>query len=433
MDYRVADLKLRNAKPRATNYELALGGGLSARIAADGSAKTIYWRGKRDGRVIRVKMGNYPATTVREAADKALETHAAVKNGVGPNLKARRERAGSGAPVTVRDATERFVAEHLKVKAGARWGAEAARMLDRDVLPEIGSNRLADVTRVELVSLVDCKAAELRKAGATRKNGSGVAANRLVAVLGKFFAVCVDKGWLAASPAIRLPKPVREAKRERVLTAVEIGEAWNALQDAQTDESMPGVYARVLSLLALTGCRASEITGLRRGAVDLEAGTLAVVKGKTSASRRVLPLSAAARVLLVETCDGVSDGAALLFPMPRARKQIPSNAISKACRALVKRLGHKSWTPHDLRRSVTTELHELGVDYGVVKRITGHVGADVHASVYDRSRQTEKMRAALELLDRHILACAAKVENPKESNVVALRTGQSSIAGLTCT
>ena len=37
-------------------------------------------------------LGDYPATTVREAADKALETHAAVKNGVDPNLKARRDR-----------------------------------------------------------------------------------------------------------------------------------------------------------------------------------------------------------------------------------------------------------------------------------------------------------------------------------------------------
>ena len=83
-----------------------------------------------------------------------------------------------------------------------------------------------------------------------------------------------------------------------MLTAVEIGEAWNAMQDAQSGGSMPGVYARVLVLLVLTGCRASEITGLRRGAVDLEAGTLAIVKGKTAASRRVLPLSAAARVLV---------------------------------------------------------------------------------------------------------------------------------------
>jgi integrase len=119
----------------------------------------------------------------------------------------------------------------------------------------------------------------------------------------------------------------------------------------------------------------------------------------------------------------VSDGDALLFLKPRARKQIPSEDISKACRALVKRLGHKNWTPHDLRRSATTELHELGVDYGVVQRITGHVGADVHASVYDRSKQTEKMCAALELLERRILACGAKVGKLSENNVVALRAG----------
>jgi hypothetical protein len=70
---------------------------LSARIAADGSAKTIYWRGKKDGRVIRVKLGHYPAMTVRQAADDARKVHSSVRNGVDPNLKARRERRGDGS------------------------------------------------------------------------------------------------------------------------------------------------------------------------------------------------------------------------------------------------------------------------------------------------------------------------------------------------
>ena len=68
-----------------------------------------------------------------------------------------------------------------------------------------------------------------------------------------------------------MPKPVVEVKRDRVLKPAELGEAWIALQSALAgDDSMPLVYARVLGLLILTGARASEITGLRRSAVDLK-------------------------------------------------------------------------------------------------------------------------------------------------------------------
>ena len=213
MDLRTADLKVRNAKPKAVAYDLALGSGLSARIAADGLTKTLYWRGKLEGRVIRVRLGAYPAKTVSEAAADAAEVRSAARNGVDPNLKARRAAAGSDLPKSVRDAATRFENEHLGVETGAAWGAEAKRILRKDILPTIGAFLLTDVDRSALTTLVAKKAKDLKKGKRT-----GVAANRVAAVLGRFFSFCYDKGWIAISPAIRLPKPVSEVKRDRVLS-----------------------------------------------------------------------------------------------------------------------------------------------------------------------------------------------------------------------
>ena len=95
--------------------------------------------------------------------------------------------------------------------------------------------------------------------------------------------------------------------------------------------------------------------------------------------------------------------------------------ISKAARSLVGRLGHTRWTPHDLRRTLVTQLYELGVDGDVARRISGHVGTDVHSSVYDRSRQLDKMRAALVEYEGFIFSCTAKLEKLSENNVIALR------------
>ena len=423
MDFRKLERTIKTAPIKPTAYDLALAGGLSARIGADGSAKTLYWRGKKDGRVIRVRLGNYPAMSVEAAAAAALLVRSSVRNGDDPNLAARRKRAGAGSPVTVREAAERFASDHLAVKVGENWRTQAERIMKYDILPVLGTYRLADVRRTDLASLVDKKAAAMRKRG-----GRGVGANRIVAVLGRFFGFCADKGWLDASPALRLPKPVQEVKRERTLTEREIGTMWLALANpAEAATPMQDVYARVLQLLALTGCRASEITGLQRCHVDLENGTIEIVKGKTISSKRMLPLGPVGRTLLVSAIEAMGeagakgDSTAHVFPMPRTGGLLPSNDISKAARRLVADLEHKPWTPHDLRRTLITHLHEAGFDGDVARRIAGHAGVDVHAMVYDRSRQRDKMRDALEQYEKFVLASAEAIKAETKTNVVQLK------------
>ena len=198
---------------------------------------------------------------------------------------------------------------------------------------------------------------------------------------------------------------------------------------------MPAVYARALLLLMLTGCRASEITGLRRGAVDLESGKVEIVAGKTKKAKRDLPLGLAARALLINAVAALpkgGDGGAHLFTMPRghlmgktasrtrAAGAIDARDLSKSARRLVMALGHKRWTPHDFRRTLVTRLHEEGIDDGVVRRIAGHVGGDVHAATYDRSRQLDKVRAALTEYERYILKCADDSVEPAIDDVVLL-------------
>ncbi len=406
-----ADRLLRNAKPKEKAYELALGvGGLSAMIAADGETKTLYWRGKMGKRVIRARLGNYPDMTVSDALDAARKAHSAAQNDKDPNLEARRKREGTDAPITVREAADRYKTEHLDAKRGERWRAEAWRILEMDALPGLGHFRLADVSRTDLTSLVDKKAAAQRKAG--RK---GIAANRLVAVLGRFFRFCADKGWIAADPAARLPKAVEESARERVLSAAEMGVIWNALSDGEA----PAPYSKILALLALTGCRVSEITDLRRENVDLDSGSVTIAKGKTKDAARVLPVGPTARAMLAKLVES-ADKSGRLFSAPEGGA-VEVQAVSKAVRRLCAKLRQPRWTPHDLRRTLISELHEAGIGEGIVRRLAGHTAKDVHDAVYDRSKRLESIKSALAHYESHVLACAAAVKQSDESNVIALR------------
>jgi integrase len=416
---------LRDAKPRDKAYDLALSGGLSALVATSGE-KVFYWRGVFNGKGGRVRLGSYDAkgkndcltlAAARAEVRKIKDTKA---KGDDPRLEAKRKAAGADAASTVREAAERFKVEHLDAKRGERWRVEAWRILSKDVLGAKGlaDYPLADVTTADLSSLVARKAKALRAAG--RK---GVAANRLVAVLSRFFRFCEGKGWIASSPAVRLEKPAVEKPRDRVLSEGELGLLWSALRKG--DALKHAVYSDILSLLVLTGARVSEIALLRRGDVDLANGLIKLAErgGKTVDAKRTLPVGPSARVLLarfVEAAEQAADSPLFVSPAGGA---LDPHEVSKAAGGLVQRLGCGGFTPHDLRRTLISHLHEADFNEGIIRRLAGHKARDVHDAVYNRSERLEKVRDALEQYERHVAACALKIiaEPEGESNVVALR------------
>jgi integrase len=232
-----------------------------------------------------------------------------------------------------------------------------------------------------------------------------------VAVLGRFFRFGADKGWLETNPAIRLPKAVEEVSRERVLSAAELGAIWNALFDGEGH----AVYSQILALLALTGCRVSEIASLRREDIDLDAGTIKIAKGKTKDAARELPVGDTARAMLVKIAKSADPNGPLFSAPGGGAIDVPT--VGKAARRLCARLQYPRWTPHDLRRTLISELHEAGFGEGIIRRLAGHTAKDVHDSVYDRSKRLESIRKALEHYENHILDCAAEAKRRRKATL----------------
>ena len=65
--------------------------------------------------------------------------------------------------------------------------------------------------------------------------------------------------------------------------------------------------------------------------------------------------------------------------------------------------GKESWDVHDIRRTVQTELHELGVSSDVTERILNHKRRGVQ-QVYDRAKYREPKRKALQRWADHLTA-----------------------------
>lgn len=206
---------------------------------------------------------------------------------------------------------------------------------------------------------VDAYAAKRLKQKTRRKRPvSPACVNRELALLKSILRRACDDGKLPGVPRIRMLReppgraPLLDAEQERALVAA---------CDSQR--------LRMLVLLGIeTGCRLSELTGLRWRDLDLSAGILRVERSK-SGKRRDLPLSAVALDLLrTWRPDGVPAGRYVL-PTRSGRRWL---AAQRPWERATNAAGLAGWRLHDLRHVFASRAVMRGVDLLTVARLLGH-------------------------------------------------------------
>lgn len=238
------------------------------------------------------------------------------------------------------------------------------------------------------------------------KHGTG-SAKMAKSVISGILQQAVHDGVLSAN-ASRQVRPVKaqntgqrkgtgirteERDTERALTREERDElieiAYNAADaegiDPRTSRKLRAA-ADLLALMAGTGLRISEARTLRWESVDLHAGTVTVTKAKTRAGERTLNLPPWLRKRLRKR-QKATGKSGYVFPAPAPRVPDPERSWeqSNAAGAVADmfRLAGMPWaTPHTLRRTVATLLHEAGVPIARIADQLGHADPAMTASVY---------------------------------------------------
>jgi hypothetical protein len=137
---------ISGVKPRLgqVDYFDAKTRGLVLRVAPSG-VKTwcVFYTSPKDGKRARATLGHYPQTTLAEARARTLEAKGQLDEGIDPR------DVGSGA-ITVGQLAACYIAKHVRPNF-RRW-REKERRLAANVLPVIGSLKLADLHRREVTS-----------------------------------------------------------------------------------------------------------------------------------------------------------------------------------------------------------------------------------------------------------------------------------------
>lgn len=382
-------------------------------------SRTWYYFARIDGKLARIKLGEWPATGIAGARTRAGEVEAQIAAGKHPKAEQARERAAKREARTidqarlVRNVAAAWRKSHLPGLAKATQADYLRALAEFEAAH--GEDDIGALKRRTLIRWLD---------GVRERSPS--AANRAAVVLRLLFAYALDRFDLEASPARDIKNPARPRARKRFLDRDEIRILWRACERA----GYPYGYA--LQFALCTGQRSSEFGNITRR--DVDADGFWIQTANKSDQRIDIFLADHARAILKDCPNfgrtapyfSANGGATGIHP-DRWNKAIPRHIaphMEAAARELALPPIVKPWTPHDLRRTVRTGMTGWTlVSPDTAERSLNHAIGGLRA-VYDHADYKPHVAEAMRLWDAElglILAGEKSTREQKRANELAAR------------
>ncbi|MBL0935485.1 MAG: tyrosine-type recombinase/integrase [Rhizobiaceae bacterium] len=348
------------------------------------------------GRLRRINIGLHGALTPDLARTEAMKHLSQVRLGGNP-ANDRDQRKSS--PV-MKDFGKRFLADYVALHCKPSTYREYRRSVEMFINPKLGSHRIIDITRADVVELHQ-----------SMKN-IPYQANRTLGVLSVMFNVAHTWGVRTdgVNPCWKV-KRYKEVKRERYLTQDELARLGKVLREAHEEPEA----ANCIRLLLLTGCRLGEIQTLKWDYVDLGAGALRLPDSKTGA--KLVPIGKAA----IDALKSISKVTNNPYVITGKVEGQHLTDMQKPWRRLRKRAGLEGLRIHDLRHSFASDALQLGQDLTMIGKLLGHT--QVQTTARYAHLKTDPIRSAADTVSDAIALALARP-------VVASKSGDAQTAAL---
>jgi integrase len=367
-------------------------------IVRDDDGKIVSGR-----RLRRFTIGNARVLPLDEARQRAREI-------------LRRAEAGEDDPahpgVTV-PTFRSFVADYLERRRGS-WRpstyATQTRILGH-LNTRWGDRPINKIRQQDVQALIDDTAAR-----------APIQANRQLSALKALCADALRRGAIDASPVALMRPPSKERVRERALSDAEIALFWSAASE------IGGTFGLAFKLLLVTGQRRSMVRLMSWDELDLQRKVWTVAGSKMKAGKEhQVALSDLAMEILAEaksvaTSLGRPTDRGYVFSRSAKYDPIAGFAwVKTRMDQLMNKTAGKplaTWRLHDLRRTMTHGLAQLGFPPHVADRILAHSQGTIRgvAAVYNQYQYLDERRDALAAWGRKI----EEIIGRQPSNVTVL-------------
>ncbi len=396
--------------------------GLELRVSARGAKSwRLHYTRRSDGKRRVVGLGSYPTISL-----KAARTNA---KGLQNEVQSAEIRADPAAKVQAIRQAETFseismgwFERHGIPNKSPRSLRDDRSMLDRHILPRIGAMKAIEVTKRDVIRLLDAVAVTPDARGLDDGAGRKMThrPNRVFELVRSIFRWAVGRDLLKVDPTWGLQPPIKkEEERERNLSVEEIAQFWAALDRTplekrvvrglprgarvvgSADVPLTRMTALAMKLSLVTGQRISEVAGIELKEIDFNrSAPVWTVPGKRTKNNKPnrVPLSPLAQSVIAQALElaGASDW---LFPSQTGKGPIGAHAATKALGRARHAIGLKDFRIHDLRRTAATRMAELGFSPHTISLILNHASArkgSVTSKVYVQYSYDKEKREALD-------------------------------------
>lgn len=390
---KLSDVQLRALTRKVIDkpFDVADGGSLSVRVTPskrqipDGGkrpANNLQWLFRyknkhKSGNTLTLVLGKYPALSLSEARAKRDQCKTWLAHNLDPKDQFGLDAAKTMKPVTVREALERWIDEYA-AENRVNFGRHR-RQFERHIYPYVGE-----------LPLEQCSKSRWMETFNRIKKVAPVASGY---ILGNCKQALIHNRRLhdVYSDALEDIKVTdvgrKQAKRDRVLTAEELAQFWDAVK---AECLFLPYYNSLLKLLVTFGARTQEVRLSSWSEWDLKAWVWTVPREHSKSGEKIIrPVPDAIRPHIKALHQQYEQTGLLLGELKNPE------AVSQWGRGLYKKLGHPlPWTLHDIRRTFATYLNNMGIAPHVVEQLLGHSMPGVMA-VYNRSQYLPEKLDAL--------------------------------------
>lgn len=449
----LTDLKIRAWIKTPTGPSIHDGGGLYLRLRSGGA----YWAlrqvnpltGNRTWAALMPNLA-YPEASLADARKAAVAGRTlSLQNTdvVRDNLAKRAAKKAKYVAdeleqqrrLTLRQVFERWASTELKPhiggdgkRIGRRDGGQYVRdQFERRIFPALGKVAIMDIRKPDLLAILDNVKAE----------GKLRTSNMLLADLKQMFRFAAEREYIEHSPIELIKKRKvggKDVKRDRYLSNDELTALVKQLPAARLSmRTELGIW-----IILATGCRIGELMGAawndarprqeeyqtwidttfakrpsegpKLGFVDLAARTWYLPTTKNQRDHTIhlsdfaaKQFTALAQLRHLDEKTGIPTP--WVFPAARVlgpvciksfskqladRQTSPEKRLknrSKAFDALMLEGGH--WTAHDLRRTTSTMMSQLGISSDVINECENHIKQGMSAVYIQDRRESEQVKA----------------------------------------
>lgn len=301
---------------------------------------------------------------------------------------ARRER------LTIQQLTETYV-KNLKNPHRKGGALRTADDIERRLLRALNGKLHSvadDLKRGNLSRLLDDVAEKHPREAEKRRQ-----------VIGAMYRWGIAKGYVETDPTAGTEGYGRGIPRDRVLEPTEIELLWNWLDSGA--DNMPPDCIDVLRLQLCLGARIGEVAGIDASELRVEEDkliwTLPAMRSKNK-NERDTPLVGRARQIVKRALSRRKQGP--LFRTILSSRTLTATDIGQALKKRVLPCEH--FRTHDLRRTVVSQMDELGIALDTIAAVVGHQRGSRFTQTlvrhYSRPKLNDRVEAALATWDNRL-------------------------------